>query len=242
MREDPANHVIESLTPRVVEGCCWLVFDKKRATVRFCHWPRENGRLYCPAHPGDKLPTARPAKVAERTIKKLSHSQVVRIIAGACENASHGHPDWYIDPRLARSIAKRAAGTLMAAMPDVLAAPGALSLKGAATSTVAPSADDRIYIAVNGAGGSSNTRAFWRPFMKLVGQMETLAVETGNRERAQTIRDVRGIFDATLVREAHGKPEPTLKAPRQRRAKYQPAPYRDTIKPTGVTLADVWPQ
>jgi hypothetical protein len=47
---------------------------------------------------------------------------VMRIIEGAIKNATDAHPDWQIDPRFAKSIAKRAAGTLTAQWPDVLAA------------------------------------------------------------------------------------------------------------------------
>ena len=47
--------------------------------------------------------------------------RVLRIVEGAVRNASHAHPGKSIDPRMARSIAKRAAGTLTAAWPEVLA-------------------------------------------------------------------------------------------------------------------------
>lgn len=50
--------------------------------------------------------------------------KVVRMVAGAVNNVVHVHPEWKIDdPRLANSIAKRAAGTLTAGWPDVLATP-----------------------------------------------------------------------------------------------------------------------
>ena len=48
--------------------------------------------------------------------------KVLLMIEGACHNAAHAHPKWEFDPRLATSIAKRAAGTLTAQWPDVLAA------------------------------------------------------------------------------------------------------------------------
>lgn len=52
-------------------------------------------------------------------------TKVLRIVEGAVINAAHAHPAWKFDPRMARSIAKRAAGTLTAAWPEVLAAPQA---------------------------------------------------------------------------------------------------------------------
>lgn len=48
--------------------------------------------------------------------------RVLRIIEGAVKNVYDHHKDFKYSPRLARSIAKRAAGTLTAAWPDVLAA------------------------------------------------------------------------------------------------------------------------
>lgn len=55
--------------------------------------------------------------------------RVLRIVEGAVINAGHAHPAKAVDARMARSIAKRATGTLTAAWPDVLATPMALSEK-----------------------------------------------------------------------------------------------------------------
>ncbi len=52
-------------------------------------------------------------------------NRVLRIIEGAIRNATHAHPEIEIGPRHRRSIAKRAAGTLTAQWPEVLAAKGA---------------------------------------------------------------------------------------------------------------------
>lgn len=49
--------------------------------------------------------------------------KILRIVEGAVKNTADHHPEFEFSPRLARSIAKRAAGTLTAAWPDVLAAP-----------------------------------------------------------------------------------------------------------------------
>lgn len=50
-------------------------------------------------------------------------ARVLRMIEGAVKNALDAHPDYATMPRdkLARSIAKRAAGTLTAAWPEMLA-------------------------------------------------------------------------------------------------------------------------
>ena len=207
--------------------CCWRVLDKRTGEERWCHWPAAEGRDFCAAHPGKRLP-ARPSNVVQ--FPKLSHSQVVRIIAGACDNAAHAHPDWYIDPRLYRSIAKRAAGTLLAAMPDVLAAPGASSLSSADTISHAlpGGCSDPLGI---GASNRLSARTYWRPVFKTIRQMFWFE-KRRNPTCAKAIGDVLSILDSQGVRFAHGKPEPTFKPPR-RRARYSGAPQ--------PTLAAVWP-
>ena len=59
------------------------------------------------------------------TLSKRATSRqamALRMVAGAVINAGHAHPEWKIEARMARSIAKRAVGTLTAAWPEVLAA------------------------------------------------------------------------------------------------------------------------
>ncbi len=48
--------------------------------------------------------------------------RILRAVEGAVRNAAHGHPRYDIPESFARSVAKRAAGTLTAQWPDVLAA------------------------------------------------------------------------------------------------------------------------
>lgn len=55
-------------------------------------------------------------------VKTPAQDAIFRIITGAIKNAADGHPKWAIDSRFASSIAKRAAGTLSAQWPEVLAA------------------------------------------------------------------------------------------------------------------------
>lgn len=50
-----------------------------------------------------------------------AHVRVFRAVEGAVLNAAHGHPGWKLSSTMARSIAKRAAGTLTAEWPEVLA-------------------------------------------------------------------------------------------------------------------------
>ena len=51
-----------------------------------------------------------------------SQARIMRAVEGAVRNAADAHPGWSFDRRFARSVAKRAAGTLTAEWPDVLAA------------------------------------------------------------------------------------------------------------------------
>ena len=49
-------------------------------------------------------------------------ARILRIVEGAVKNAADAHPNYGIDRRFCRSVAKRAAGTLTAQWPEVLAA------------------------------------------------------------------------------------------------------------------------
>ena len=51
-----------------------------------------------------------------------SQKRILRIVEGAVKNAIDAHPGWNVPHNFARSVAKRAAGTLTAQWPDVLAA------------------------------------------------------------------------------------------------------------------------
>lgn len=51
-----------------------------------------------------------------------SQRRILRVIKGAVKNAADAHPQYRVSDRFARSVAKRAAGTLTAQWPDVLAA------------------------------------------------------------------------------------------------------------------------
>lgn len=51
-----------------------------------------------------------------------AHEKIFRAVEGAVYNTACGHPKWKLTSEMARSIAKRATGTLTANWPDVLAA------------------------------------------------------------------------------------------------------------------------
>jgi hypothetical protein len=69
----------------------------------------------------------------------LSRTIAFRAVSGAVKNALDGHPDWVVPKDFARSVAKRAAGTLMAhAGPEVLAAARRSGQRTRLTSSGAP--------------------------------------------------------------------------------------------------------
>ena len=51
-----------------------------------------------------------------------SQRRILRAVEGAVKNVADAHPEHRLTPNIGRSIAKRAAGTLTAQWPDVLAA------------------------------------------------------------------------------------------------------------------------
>jgi hypothetical protein len=51
-----------------------------------------------------------------------TQARILRIVAGAVMNVAHYHPEYGLTDRIARSIAKRATGTLTAQWREVLAA------------------------------------------------------------------------------------------------------------------------
>lgn len=55
----------------------------------------------------------------QRAMSDLSHTVVFSAVQGAVKNALDGHPDWAVPKDFARSVAKRAAGTLAGLAPEV---------------------------------------------------------------------------------------------------------------------------
>ena len=56
------------------------------------------------------------------SVRQPSQNRIMRAVRGAVKNASDAHPNWRLDRRFVNSVAKRAAGTLTAEWPEVLAA------------------------------------------------------------------------------------------------------------------------
>jgi hypothetical protein len=129
---------------------------------------------------------------------------VLRMIEGAVRNAVHAHPGRTIDDeRMARSIAKRATGTLTAQWAAVLAAPRVWSdgssgyfldrsaaagrsmvRRGRGNAVVGPSGHDR------GGAPQRSWRAPVRALHRAIGHETGRAKRSGNTEREAALIDV----------------------------------------------------
>ena len=67
-----------------------------------------------------------------------SQSRILRAVEGAIKNTCHAHPDLKISARDARSISKRAAGTLSAQWADVLSLRDSVALDSGSQDTSYP--------------------------------------------------------------------------------------------------------
>lgn len=139
------------------------------------------------------------------TLSKRStprQDMVLRMIEGACRNTAHAHPGWILDDKLARSIAKRAAGTLTSQWGLVLAAPQARSEGQAVKGAHGLPAGDSQTVSVSGRRAANTlysrsgvaSRVTWRdPLLLLhraLGYSIRDALRDNNPARADALRDV----------------------------------------------------
>lgn len=96
-----------------------------------------------------------------------SKARIARAVRGAVINAADAHPNWHLDPRLASSIAKRAAGTLTAEWPDVLAA--RLARRQERRSGVGSNPPSRRGASLQ-CGRRSPLKAVWQRLSRMVGE------------------------------------------------------------------------
>lgn len=122
-----------------------------------------------------------------------SQKRIYRAVRGAAINVAHAHPSWGINPIIARSIAKRATGTLTAGWPDVLAARESASSGGGEVAT-ASSRLVKVDPAKRGASLLQRRplRRLWRELARQVGPLKW----AGQHERAAALIDVLRIVDA----------------------------------------------
>lgn len=115
---------------------------------------------------------------------------VYRMIEGACRNTISAHPNAILNAQLARSIAKRAAGTLTSGWRRVLAAPLVWS-EGDSAQTGSERVAVRRRANGHGVGGVSHSER--HTLLRLhedIGHMAGAAKRSGQTERGQALIDV----------------------------------------------------
>jgi len=119
---------------------------------------------------------------------------VLRAVEGAVVNAAHAHSRNDINRTFARSVAKRAAGTLTAQWPDVLAARVDASSAKPDVRKVTKQRRRRVadLLVRSGKGAviSLTGRALLRKLHKEVSRLILEPKRTGNVERANALIDV----------------------------------------------------
>lgn len=114
-----------------------------------------------------------------------------RIISGACRDAAQAHPDLSLDPRMIRSISKRAVGTLSAVWPAALAAPRGTSDSGArqVRSRAAPEPETRVTLREAALRPGKWRGPLWS-LHRALGYEIHLARHAGDVARAETLVEV----------------------------------------------------
>lgn len=128
---------------------------------------------------------------------------VLRMVEGAVKNTLTAHPSYGTMPpeRLARSIAKRAAGTLTAGWPDVLARPRVAS-DSPEGATVGPDGarSSEVATGTRGTAPHPSRRSPIRICLNTIGAATGEAFRSGNAERERALKDVLRLFAAYGIR------------------------------------------
>lgn len=120
-------------------------------------------------------------------------AMVLRMIQGAIINAAHAHPGWKFDPRLAKSAAKRAAGTLTSQWGSVLAAPSQGPSERQDGHGGPPSAARSPGPEEGNRRGAQITRCLRAPLRRLRHQISIMvgpAKRSGQHERAEALIEI----------------------------------------------------
>lgn len=122
--------------------------------------------------------------------KRASPAQrrILRIIEGAVKNACDAHPNQKFSERFARSIAKRAAGTISAQWPELLAAQMPSKRGGSKPVKDAPVSAHPLRQAQRGAAQRSSRSPFKLIYTRL-GSMAGWARKAGHDGRAAAFAD-----------------------------------------------------
>lgn len=123
--------------------------------------------------------------------------KIFRIVEGSVRNTLHAHPDYQLPESAARSIAKRAAGTLTASWPEVLATPQSSERSEGKASV--PSGPDSVGPAAQRIRrGPSNCLRRPPLFAKLYRELSWRTGEArykGHSERAETLIEILRLID-----------------------------------------------
>lgn len=116
-----------------------------------------------------------------------SQARVLRIIEGAVKNTTDAHPGLEIRPHHRRSIAKRAAGTLTAQWPEVLAATGPSGSGEAVTLTPPRRRSSDRTKAIGREAHMGTTRFPLRQLVSEISRQITPLKAAGDTVRADTL-------------------------------------------------------
>lgn len=122
--------------------------------------------------------------------------RILRAVEGAVHNVAHAHPGWISNRLAARSIAKRAAGTLTAIWPEVLAAPLLASSDLTEGKPSHPLSRVRCGSTSAARGASQPRKATpYRRLIREISQRIGPAKRAGQIERAETLIEVLRVID-----------------------------------------------
>lgn len=133
-----------------------------------------------------------------------SQRRILRAVEGAVRNVAHVHPDWGLSNIAARSIAKRAAGTLTAQWPDVLAANSTTPSDRAGNETYASSRPLPAHRTKRSGRGASKPVGGRSPLSRIKTKLGIMAGEArraGAAARLEALADALRIIAASTQRE-----------------------------------------
>lgn len=122
-------------------------------------------------------------------------AKVLKIIEGAVRNAEHAHK-WNFPARAPRSIAKRAAGTLTAQWPEVLAAAGRSSSELATGRLVFPKPNVGCEPVANQQRRAAHLRSRLARLQLVIGSMAGQARRDGSLDRHAALVEVLRLMAA----------------------------------------------
>ena len=124
--------------------------------------------------------------------------RMLAIVSGAVLNAAHAHPGHAVDKRFARSVSKRAVGTISASWPELLAAS---SPSGAERSVSHPLRNGSDHCKARGGRHSRSAGPRFAPIIREISKLIRPAKLAGQTERAEALIDVMRIIGAIVKRE-----------------------------------------